>query len=482
MDSYTPKLSVQWHITTDCGNRCKHCYMYDDATFHEERENTLSYKGLLQVLDTLLDFETKRGCSIPSFSLTGGDPLLREDWPALVQEITKRGKKVSMMGNPETLNEKTAKQLKDLGVQSFQMSLDGLEATHDDFRSQGSFQLVIEALELLKTYGISSHIMFTLFPGNEDQLLPLMEYLSQEGQPDVFAFDLGCAVGEGAGLANTFSPWDQKEIFRAYRIKKKQLNQEGCKTIFGEKPTLMRLLHFEDGAFYPAPSPFPIIEGCLIGWSSIAILSDGSLMACRRMPLKVGKMPEQSFEEIFLGSELLRKFRRRESYKLCGDCDFYSYCRGCPAYSFGMNKDPFDSSPLCFRKSLAPADTKLSSYECPPMNCSNDEEYRFFRSKFFIDIPYIKEKIMKDSHLQYAIMRFNSNPQEIDLFLRHPKEYLQKNGFTLDAYSLIFLKMHFEGIKGHGRSSDGLPTKEERETFSRLVAPYFLRNLFQHAR
>ena len=33
-------LPLQWHVTTNCSNRCKHCYMYDDKTYLEERKKT----------------------------------------------------------------------------------------------------------------------------------------------------------------------------------------------------------------------------------------------------------------------------------------------------------------------------------------------------------------------------------------------------------------------------------------------------------
>ena len=43
-------LSIQWHITTECGNHCKHCYVFDSSTFEDERRNTLSLDGLLRVV------------------------------------------------------------------------------------------------------------------------------------------------------------------------------------------------------------------------------------------------------------------------------------------------------------------------------------------------------------------------------------------------------------------------------------------------
>lgn len=59
-------------------------------------------------------------------------------------------------------------------------------------------------------------------------------------------------------------------------------------------------------------------------------------------------MPEQSFETIFLGSPLLRKFRRSKNYEKCGTCRLYQYCRGCPAETYGFFENPFHENIHCF--------------------------------------------------------------------------------------------------------------------------------------
>lgn len=71
-------LSIQWHITTHCGHRCDHCYVYDPATWPAERNHTLALGDLLRLLDSLCEFEQQWNADIAHFALTGGDPLLRK--------------------------------------------------------------------------------------------------------------------------------------------------------------------------------------------------------------------------------------------------------------------------------------------------------------------------------------------------------------------------------------------------------------------
>ena len=118
-----------------------------------------------------------------------------------------------------------------------------------------------------------------------------------------------------------------------------------------EKCSFHQLNRFEAGEFYPyCAAELSNIGGCLIGWNGVAVLSNGVVLGCRRLPsVQVGKMPEQSFEEIFLGSPILRQYRRREFYEGCGECDFYMVCRGCPANVYSLTGNPLAKNPLCYR-------------------------------------------------------------------------------------------------------------------------------------
>ena len=81
------------------------------------------------------------------------------------------------MGNPETITDENLTFLREAGISSFQMSLDGLKNMHDSFRGKGSFARTVKALEKLKEASIRSNIMFTLYPENKEHLIPLMNFV-----------------------------------------------------------------------------------------------------------------------------------------------------------------------------------------------------------------------------------------------------------------------------------------------------------------
>jgi radical SAM protein with 4Fe4S-binding SPASM domain len=427
------KISVQWHITTNCNNKCRHCYMFDEKTFSDERANTLSDIDLLKVLESLVDFENKWNCSIPSISVTGGDPLQRRDWFSFLSAIKAHNKSISLMGNPETMTQKNLELLREAGVKRIQMSLDGLEETHDYFRSPGSFRNAVNKISELEANGIKSEIMFTLYPENRDELIPLIKFLAESTPLSVFRFDIGTTAGNANQLSRNFDPVEIKGILESYLTLKKELKDKGYKLLLYEKVHLFSLLQYIHDNIKSDISSFPVAGGCLAGWYSVSILSDGTVFSCRRLPIKAGKMPEQSFEEIYLGSEVLKKLRRREYYEECGTCTMYKVCRGCPAYVYGITGNPFSKHPLCFKEDHN--NNGNSSYPEPGLDTTFEEEFRFITSSFQMDMDYLYRNLFYERDVRSLFLRLMDNDNEMHEFLLAPKKYLNKIQYNIDDYA-----------------------------------------------
>ena len=442
-------LSVQWHITTDCSNHCKHCYMYDAATYATERDGTLSFDGLMSVLERIADFEREYDADIHHIAITGGDPLLRKDWREFVGELRRRGKAVTVMGNPETITAETARTLSELGVRRFQLSLDGLEQTHDAFRSPGSFQRAIEKLGVLASHGISAQVMFTLYPSNQEELVPLLRYVATRTQAASFSFDLGCSVGNAKQLSRTFSPEDIRAIFSAYLAEKKRLRDQGCSLRIDEKPRLLNLVRFAEQTYYPfVPVQAPVLSGCLVGWNCIGILSNGSVVACRRMALTIGKLPEQPLDEIFLGTELLKKFRRPEYFEKCGACDFFKVCRGCPAHVHGLTGDAFAPNPLCFRSSVDRTTPEARwILPGPPLSVTYAEEWAYIRSRIQVIEP-LREIIVR-AEFQNSFLDLTYDSDKRGRFLADPRKYRADEAGDLRDSDIYYLLELFSGSRYH---------------------------------
>ncbi len=432
---------VQWHITAACSNRCRHCYVYDRKTYAAEVQNELSDEQLVRILDDIVRFERKWGASIGSFSVTGGDPLARPGWASFLQELRDRGKSVRVMGTPETLTESNLAKLAELGVAHFQLSLDGLESTHDSLRGAGSFQRTLAGLEGLERNGIDSQIMFTLHAGNKQDLIPLLRFVANETPASSFTFDLLSAVGNGAGLPGALTSTELLGLFESYLAEKERLRKDGRTIEVREKPHLFRVLRVaRENRWVPRIEEASVFSGCLVGWTCIVILADGSVLGCRRMPIKVGKMPEESFEDILLGSETLRKFRRPESFAGCGSCGYFAFCRGCPAVVHGLTGDPLAPNPLCFLKHLPekPVSRPVNPVSYPPLSASHEEEYEYIGRHFGNIFRSNFKEFMEDEGVAAAIVACQDHEARRS-FAVSPEEFCRERGIRLNDVQICFV-------------------------------------------
>ncbi|MBU1146238.1 radical SAM protein [Patescibacteria group bacterium] len=345
-----PKVfTLQWHITDRCEEKCKHCYTA--ITSRKPLENELSFRDCQRVVDHLVDF-----CKIlnarPRISFTGGDPFLRPDFIKLLSYARQQDVACRIMGNAYFLNSDTIKKLKELKILSYQISIDGLEDVHDEIRSKGSFKRSLEGICKLQEAGIRTVMMMTLSKVNVHQLKPVMT-LASEYKVNAFAFARMCHTGSAEQNFNNipdFSPEEYRKILLDALHHEEKLRKDGSITTFTKKDHLWALLFWELGRLHPEfIHSKKIIGGCSLGMNSFCILPDGTTLACRRFPSKVGMLPKQSLFEIYTSKEIA-KYRDITKYKKCRKCELLMLCRGCPAVAHSVYGDCFAPDPQCWKE------------------------------------------------------------------------------------------------------------------------------------
>ena len=68
-------FSFQWHITDECDQRCKHCYIFSGEGCKELK--SMTWNQMTEVVTSCEDFCKVYG-RVPYFYITGGDPILLE--------------------------------------------------------------------------------------------------------------------------------------------------------------------------------------------------------------------------------------------------------------------------------------------------------------------------------------------------------------------------------------------------------------------
>jgi radical SAM/SPASM domain protein of ACGX system len=335
-------FSFQWHITDECDQRCKHCYIFSGG---DKKIECMNFPQMEKTLENCLDF-CKTFDRIPHFYITGGDPILHENFWDLLSVLHQKEISFSILGNPFHLTDEICRRLKNSGCEKYQLSLDGLRETHDWFRKKGSFDATIEKIPLIKNAGIQCVIMSTVSDKNIDEIPSLMDFVVEK-KADVFAFARFCPVNSGS---NGISPERYRNFLHECDEKIRGYG-ENCETYFCKKDHLWTLYDFENKKFeIPRDAEKGMIyDGCNCGNCHLTILPSGDVLACRRIPSsKVGSVFCGKLSDLWLNQ--MEKFREFEKFEKCSQCELLAWCRGCPAVSYGTTGNFYGSDPQCWKK------------------------------------------------------------------------------------------------------------------------------------
>jgi len=332
--------------------------MYDEPTYQSEIQNPLSTEECCEVVDHFTSMVSrlsedcrKFGTVVrPRILFSGGDPLLREDFFELLQYAGGKNISMGIMGNPEKVTAEVAERMKKAGVNSYQISIDGMEKTHDAIRKEGSFKDSIRAIRVLKDVGIRDILMFTLSKLNADDLIPLMQLASEVGISR-FAFARLSSMGEGKKINETFKSYEYRIFLHSVYEQIKRLKSLRSKTRFTYKDPLWAPLRHELGLYKLREngSPRRIYDGCHAGRTFLVLLADGTIYACRRFESPIGDVKRDSLYEVFRDSETLNQIRNPDKFQKCRNCELKRYCRGCPAVAFNSCGSFLGPDPQCWK-------------------------------------------------------------------------------------------------------------------------------------
>ena len=134
--------SVHWAITGRCNLKCRHCYM----------ESPDGRYGELPLTDVLRIIEQLRDANVHQVELTGGEPFLRPDLPAILAALASHRIAVRQIySNGVLITRAVLQEIKGLEFQPrFQISFDGC-GTHDAMRGlAGTEHATVAAIRLLR--------------------------------------------------------------------------------------------------------------------------------------------------------------------------------------------------------------------------------------------------------------------------------------------------------------------------------------------
>ena len=338
----SPKL-VAWEVTRSCNLSCVHCRASSEKGPYPGELGTDKAKEILDQIAL---------AGKPIIILSGGEPLLRRDIFELARHGTGLGLRMVMATNGTLLTDRTAKEIKDAGIQRISISLDGADAAgHDRFRQvKGAFESSLKGIEILKKSGIEFQINTTVTKHNRDEISEILNLAVELGAVAHHIFllvptgrakdmaDQEIDAEEYEKLLNWFYDMRDKTTLHLkatcaphyYRILRQKAHEKGEKVDFE---------HYGLDA---------MTRGCLGGTSFCFISHEGIIQPCGYLELNCGDLKISAFDKIWRDSEIFKNLRDFSGYKgKCGICEYRRFCGGCRARAYEATGDYMEQEPLC---------------------------------------------------------------------------------------------------------------------------------------
>lgn len=308
-------LNVQLDLTYRCNERCVHCYL--DHEDHGE----MTTKEIKELLDQMAD------AGVFILTLSGGEIFLRKDFFEILEHARRLMFCVKLKTNAVFIREKEASRIRDLGVESIQVSIySHRPEIHDAITLvKGSLIRSVDAIRFLKSQGLKVIIANVLMTQN------MADYQGVRA--------LAAELGVECTLDPTVTPMmdgDRSTVTLG-------VNQDNLRQVFRD-PSLIG--NVDEFCAIPGESDQSALEGtpCSAGHTACYVSPYGDVFPCVQFPLPTGNIRRQRFVDIWRNSSEMNEVRsiRLKDLTTCTSCTHVTSCTRCPglAYMEGNMRGP----------------------------------------------------------------------------------------------------------------------------------------------
>lgn len=326
---------VGWELTLACNLRCRHCA----SAAGLPRQHELSLAECLAICDQLPPL------AVQEVDFTGGEPLLRRDWWRIAARVAELDITTRIVTNGLPLTAKAVGRLRDVGMSTVGVSLDGLEPTHDYIRGlPGLWRRVLAGIRRAVDGGLQVGVITAVNARNLPELPELQELLASIG---VRHWQLQPNLPQGRSEESTDLRLSERDFLRLgkyFHEQRPRALEKGFEIVPADSL----------GYFTDIDLPAPPWRGCHAGLFTVGITSDGKVKGCLTMPdhMVEGDLRQDDLWEIWFRDGAFAYTRQFSVDKMgpdCEDCAMAEQCRGgCTSMSYACTGS-FHNDPYCFR-------------------------------------------------------------------------------------------------------------------------------------
>ena len=319
-------LSVQLDLTYRCNERCVHCYL--DHEDHGE----MTTAEIKHLLDEMAD------AGVFILTLSGGEIFLRKDFFEILEYARlERQFCVKLKTNAIMIREREAARIRDIGVESVQISIySHRPEVHDAITLvPGSLQRSLEAARFLKSQGLRVIFANVLMVHN------LQDYQGVR------------ALAEEMGVECTLDPTITPMMDGDRSVLNLGVRQDVLRDVFRDKALIGDVDEF---CTIAAPGDENALSAlpCSAGHTTCYVSPYGDVFPCVQFPVTTGNVRTQPFLDIWRYSDRMNEVRsiRLKDLTTCSSCSHVAGCSRCPGLAF-MEGNMRGPSSLDCEKSFA---------------------------------------------------------------------------------------------------------------------------------
>jgi radical SAM protein with 4Fe4S-binding SPASM domain len=300
-------LSVQLDLTYRCNERCIHCYLDHDD--HGE----MTTAEIKRLLDELAD------AGVFILTLSGGEIFVRKDFFDILEYARRLTFCVKLKTNALLIREREAARIRDLGVESIQISIySHRPEVHDAITLvRGSLERSLDAIRFLKSQGLRVIIANVLMTQNA-QDYPGVRALAAE-----------------LGVESTLDPTITPMMDGSRSVLSLGIDQNALRQVLHDEALVGRVDEF---CAIPAPADENALASlpCSAGHTACYVSPYGDVFPCVQFPLPTGNVRKQRFLDIWRHSDRMNEVRsiRTKDLTMCSQCTHVSNCTRCPGLAF----------------------------------------------------------------------------------------------------------------------------------------------------
>ncbi|MDD5009234.1 MAG: 12,18-didecarboxysiroheme deacetylase [Syntrophorhabdaceae bacterium] len=327
------KPVVVWNMTKRCNLRCIHCYALAEG--EDYKGNELSTEEGKRLIDDLAQF------GVPVILFSGGEPLLREDLPELIDYAVKKDLRAVISTNGTLITEEKARRFARSSLSYIGISLDGIGGVNDLFRgSKGAFEKALAGMRNAKKAGIKVGLRFTINKRNYQEIPKIFDLIEKEDIERACFYHLVYS-GRGSKLKDDdLAHGEARKVVDYIMDRTKAIFDKGkpieVLTVdnHADGPYLYMRLHQEDPA--RAEEVYELLmmnEGNASGVGIACVDEEGNVHADQFWRhYSFGNVRERPFSQIWMdtGNELMAKLKEKKKYVKgrCARCRWLSICGG----------------------------------------------------------------------------------------------------------------------------------------------------------